>query len=98
MARGVSRRRLITAHVVPNSLIPVITVIGVSTSALIGGAVVIEVVFALPGIGTELLNAVQERDYPVIQGIALVTALIADDMLADILYVFVDPRTRRGSA
>ena len=98
ICRGLKRRRLIWRHVLPNSMLPVITVIGVSLGALIGGAVVVEVVFNVPGIGTQLVNAVQERDYPVVQGVALVTAVIAVlvNMTADVLYLVVDPRTRRA--
>jgi peptide/nickel transport system permease protein len=99
ISRGLSRRRIVAIHVIPNSIIPEITVVGVGMGALIGGAVVIEVVFAMPGIGTQLVDAVQQRDYPVVQGVALVTAIIAVavNMLADVLYVVVDPRTRRVS-
>ena len=83
-------------HVVPNSLLPVISLVGYNIGALIGGAVVVEVVFDLPGIGTALVDAVANRDYPVVQGIALVTAIIVIIVngVTDVLYEIVDPRTR----
>lgn len=82
-------------HVVPNSLLPVISLVGYNIGALIGGAVVVEVVFDLPGIGTALVDAVANRDYPVVQGIALVTAIIVIIVngVTDVLYEIVDPRT-----
>lgn len=88
-------RRLVVNHVVPNSLLPVISLVGYNIGALIGGAVVVEVVFDLPGIGTALVNAVANRDYPVVQGIALVTAIIVIIVngVTDVLYEIVDPRT-----
>jgi peptide/nickel transport system permease protein len=96
IARGLPMRRLVVNHVVPNSLLPVISLVGYNIGALIGGAVVVEVVFDLPGIGTALVNAVANRDYPVVQGIALVTAIIVIIVngVTDVLYEIVDPRTR----
>jgi peptide/nickel transport system permease protein len=80
----------------PNSLLPLITLIGYNAGALISGAVVIEAVFNLPGIGSALVYAVEARDYPVVQGAALVTAVVVVVVngIADILYQFADPRTR----
>jgi peptide/nickel transport system permease protein len=78
-------------------LVPVITLLALNAGALIAGAVVVESVFGVPGIGQGLITAVQQRDYPVVQGIALVTALIvvACNLVADMLYRVVDPRTVR---
>ena len=76
IARGISRRRIVYSHILPNSLLPVITLVGYNVGALLTGAVVVESVFALPGIGQELVNAINTRDYPVIQGIALVSAIV----------------------
>lgn len=97
LARGLSPRTLVARHVLTNSLIPVVTLVGINIGALIAGAVVVEAVFGLPGIGQELLTAINLRDYPLIQGIVIVTALIVvlSNLLADIAYRFVDPRTRR---
>jgi len=97
ISRGLRRRSTILRHILPNSLLPVITLLGLNIGALIAGAVIIESVFALPGIGSELVQAVNARDYPVIQGIAIVSALfvVAGNLLADVLYTFADPRTRK---
>ena len=78
----------------PNSVLPVITLLGFNMGALIGGAVVIEAVFALPGVGTDLVNAVATRDYPVVQGVALLTAIfvVLINFATDAIYALVDPR------
>jgi peptide/nickel transport system permease protein len=96
LARGLPWHRLVARHVMPNSLLPLITLIGYNAGALISGAVVIEAVFNLPGIGSALVYAVEARDYPVVQGAALVTAVVVVVVngIADILYQFADPRTR----
>jgi peptide/nickel transport system permease protein len=97
IARGVSDRTVVVKHVLPNSLLPVITLLGLNVGALIAGAVVVEAVFGLPGIGSQLVQSVSQRDYPVIQGIAIVSALfvVFSNAAADALYVLADPRTRR---
>jgi peptide/nickel transport system permease protein len=97
LSRGLPRRTLVVRHLLPNSLVPVITLLALNAGALIAGAVVVESVFGVPGIGQGLITAVQQRDYPVVQGIALVTALIvvACNLVADMLYRVVDPRTVR---
>ncbi len=96
IGRGVTTRTLIFRHILPNCLLPVVTLIGLNMGSLIAGAVVVEALFAIPGIGWQLVTAVQLRDYPVIQGIALVLALIVVgvNMLTDITYLLIDPRTR----
>ena len=98
LARGLSSRALALRHVLPNSLLPVVTLVGINIGALIAGAVVVESVFGLPGIGQELITAIELRDYPVIQGIVLITALIvvASNLTADLVYRAVDPRARRS--
>ncbi len=99
ITRGLRFRTIVVRHLVPNSLLPLVTLIGYNLGGLIGGAVVVDVVFNLPGLGTELVDAVQARDYPVVQGIALVTALfvVAANKLTDMLYHVIDPRTRIGA-
>lgn len=99
LSRGLSTRRVVLRHVLPNSALPVITLVGLSAAMLISGTVVVETVFGLPGLGSELASAVQARDYPVVQGIALLTgiAVVLINMAADVLYTLVDPRTRRGN-
>lgn len=96
LTRGLSPRRITWSHVLPNTLLPIITLIGFNAGALLTGAVVVEAVFALPGIGQQLVNAVNLRDYPLIQGIALVTAVfvVLCNLVADLLYGYVDPRAR----
>jgi peptide/nickel transport system permease protein len=97
LARGLSEPRVLLRHVLPNASLPVITLVGFNVGALLAGAVVIEAVFALPGIGTDLVNAVAARDYPVIQGVALLTGLVVvtANLLTDLLYALVDPRIAR---
>jgi peptide/nickel transport system permease protein len=96
LLRGLPYRTVVLRHVLPNSLLPVVTLVGLNVATLVGGAVVIEALFTLPGIGTDLLVAVGSRDYPVIQGIALVTAVMVVIVNAgtDALYAIVDPRSR----
>ena len=93
-ARGLPSRTVTLRHVLPNSVLPVITLLGFNMGALIGGAVVIEAVFALPGVGTDLVNAVATRDYPVVQGVALLTAIfvVLINFATDAIYALVDPR------
>jgi peptide/nickel transport system permease protein len=96
LARGLSVHTLALHHVLQNSLLPVVTLVGLNIGALIAGAVVVEAVFGLPGIGQELIDAINQRDYPLVQGIVLVTALfvVGANLLADVAYRFIDPRTR----
>ena len=96
LARGISPRRVVLRHILPNSLLPLITLIGLNIGWLISGAVVVEVVFALPGLGQVLAQAVTELDYTVIQGVAIVSAfvVVAANLLADVAYSLVDPRIR----
>ncbi len=88
LARGISPRRVVLRHILPNSLLPLITLIGLNIGWLISGAVVVEVVFALPGLGQVLAQAVTELDYTVIQGVAIVSAfvVVAANLLADVAY------------
>jgi peptide/nickel transport system permease protein len=96
ISRGVSERRILWAHILPNSLLPVISLIGLNVGMLLTGAVVVEAVFGLPGVGQQLQNAVVLRDYPTIQGIALVSALtvVVANLVADLIARAVDPRAR----
>lgn len=97
VSRGLGRRRVVLGHILPNSLLPVITVIGFTVAGLVGGSAIIEAVFAIPGIGSLLVSAVTARDYPVIQGVTLLTAILVVliNFLTDVIYAVVDPRTRR---
>lgn len=95
-ARGIAPWRIALRHVLPNSLLPVITLVALNFGTLVGGAVVIETVFDLPGIGAAIVQAVSQRDYPVIQGAALLAAVVVvvANLAADLLYTLCDPRTR----
>jgi peptide/nickel transport system permease protein len=97
LARGIPERAITRKHILPNSLLPVLTLLGINIGLLVTGAVVVEAVFDIPGIGSELVTAMGDRDYPLIQGIAIATALVVvlGNLLADAAYVLVDPRTRR---
>ena len=95
-AKGVKRRTVLVRHVLRNALIPVATVMGLTMAYLLGGAAIIEIVFARPGLGTLAINAASARDFPVVQGTAFFFAvvLITANLLVDILYGFLDPRIR----
>ncbi|HOY26736.1 MAG TPA: ABC transporter permease, partial [Mesotoga sp.] len=93
-AKGVNSRNLIMKHVLKNALIPVVTLSGIQLGYLLGGTIVIENMFALPGMGRLLLQVVNERDYPVVQGIVLFIGvlIVLLNILVDILYTVIDPR------
>jgi peptide/nickel transport system permease protein len=93
-AVGIADRRLLLRHVIPNALPSVVTILSLQVSLMLFGAVVVEKTFALPGLGQALLEAVSQRDYAVVQGITLISALIviAANLLADAVYVALDPR------
>lgn len=93
-SKGVSARRLLLRHVGPNTLVVTLTYIGLQLGVLISGAIVIEVIFALPGIGRLGLTAVMNRDYPVVQGVVLVAAVgyVVVNLLVDLAYGLIDPR------
>jgi peptide/nickel transport system permease protein len=95
-AKGLVARVVIYKHALRNALIPIVTIIGLETGALLSGAVLTETVFALPGMGTALVNAIQSRDYPVVQGFVVVNALIfvLANLIVDVSYAYLDPRIR----
>ena len=95
-AKGLSEGQVVVGHVLKNALIPVVTVIGLQLGTLIGGAVITEYVFALPGVGRLVVDAVFARDYPLVQGVVLLIAVgfIASNLLVDLLYGWIDPRIR----
>jgi peptide/nickel transport system permease protein len=96
-AKGLSEWRVMRGHVLRNALIPVVTVLGLQLGTLIGGAVITEYVFALPGVGRLVVDAVFARDYPLVQGVVLLIAVgfIASNLVVDLLYGLIDPRLRR---
>ena len=95
-AKGLSEWVVIRGHVLKNALIPVVTVLGLQLGTLIGGAVITEYVFALPGVGRLVVDAVFARDYPLVQGVILLIALgfIVSNLFVDLLYGYIDPRIR----
>ena len=95
-AKGVSPAPILLRHALKNAGVPIITVIGIGIALLIGGVVVTETVFNIPGIGRLVVDAIQKRDYPVIQGVTLVFAAVyvLVNLLIDISYTFIDPRVR----
>jgi peptide/nickel transport system permease protein len=95
-AKGLVERVIIFKHALRNALIPVITIMGSQLTFLLGGLVIIEVVFSLPGVGTLGFEAIQVRDYPVVQGVVFFTAIlfITANLLVDLSYAIIDPRIR----
>lgn len=93
-AKGLSENVVVLKHALRNALVPIVTVLGLTVALMIGGAVVTETVFGLPGVGNLVVSAVLRRDYPVIQGALLVIAVIyvVINFLTDLLYMLVDPR------
>jgi peptide/nickel transport system permease protein len=97
-AKGLSERLVVTRHAVRNALIPVVTVIGLMLGRLLGGAVVTETIFAIPGIGRTIVDAIFSRDFPIVQGTILMMALVVLllNLIVDLLYGLLDPRIRYG--
>ena len=95
-AKGVRERRVLWMHALRNSLLPVLSVLGVSLSRLFGGAVVTETVFALPGVGILLVDSILSRDYPVVQGVIIVitVGVFLTNLFVELGYGLVDPRVR----
>src|SRR5919201_1149129 len=95
-AKGLNERAVVFRHALRNAFIPVLTLLGLEVPFLVGGAVVIESVFALPGIGRYLLEGIQYRDYPIIQAINLIfaTVIVLTNLAVDLLYAWLDPRVR----
>jgi len=97
-AKGLPEKRVIGGHALRNALIPLVTVLGIQFGRLLGGAVIVEAVFAWPGLGTLAVTAVTARDYTVVQGVLmlLVTAFVVINLIVDILYGVLDPTVRLG--
>jgi peptide/nickel transport system permease protein len=95
-AKGANTRRISTKHALRNALLPVITIIGIYFGGLIGGAMITETVFAMPGLGTLMITSIRAKDTPVVMAAVLFIALLVGviNLLVDILYVFIDPRIR----
>ena len=95
-AKGLNERIVVLRHAIKNALIPVVTLIGLQLPLLVGGAVIMENIFNLPGLGRLLLNALQNRDYPVVSGVNLVfaTMVVGVNLMIDLIYPYLDPRVR----
>ena len=95
-AKGLAPRRVLISHALQNTLIPVITVVGLSVGGLLGGAVITESIFGLPGVGRLAIDSISNRDYPMIQGTVILVAasFVFVNLIVDIVYAFVDPRIR----
>ena len=98
-SKGASARSVVWRHALPNALIPVVTLSGVEFGYLLGGAVIVEQVFALPGVGRLVLDAISQRDYALVEGAVLFIAFnfLVVNLLVDLAYVWLDPRIRLGS-
>ena len=99
-AKGLHERAVVTRHALKNALIPVVTIIGIQIGAIIEGAIITETIFFIPGIGRLAVEAIPSQDYPIVQGVVLVSALsfMLSTLAVDILYAFLDPRITFGAA
>lgn len=97
-AKGLSERKVVYTHALRNALLPLITIIGLSIPGLIGGSVIAETIFAIPGMGKLFYDAVLMRDFPVVMGILTIGSALTliGNLLADVMYAWADPRVRRG--
>jgi peptide/nickel transport system permease protein len=93
-SKGLAERTVVARHALPNALIPIVTVIGLQVPLLVGGTVVLEQIFSIPGMGSYLLSSIQQRDYPVVQAIVLLTAcvVVLSNLVVDVTYAILDPR------
>jgi peptide/nickel transport system permease protein len=97
-AKGLAEQMVIRKHALKNGLIPVVTILGLQLGTLIGGAVITEFIFALPGVGRLVVSAIFSRDYPLVQGVILLISIgfVLSNLLVDIVYGWLDPRIRYG--
>ena len=95
-AKGVSDLRVMLRHALKNAMIPVVTLLGLQVAFLLGGSVIIESVFAIPGLGRLTIDSISRRDYPVIQGLVLVFSFVyvLVNLAVDLIYTALDPRIR----
>ena len=95
-AKGMQERRVVLKHALKNAVIPVVTIIGIEIGQVAGGTVIFETIFGLPGMGRFLLDAINQRDYPVVQGVILLLAsiIVCVNLLVDMTYAYLDPRIR----
>ena len=97
-SKGLRERAVVTRHALKNALIPVVTIIGWNIPVLVGGAVIIEQIFALPGLGRLMIQGLEQRDYTLVSGINLVfgATVVVANLVVDISYAYLDPRIRYG--
>ncbi len=95
-AKGLIARLVITRHALRNALIPIVTIIGIQTGGLLGGAILTETIFSLPGVGSRMVEGILSRDYPIVQGFSVVIAVIFvfTNLFVDLSYAYLDPRIR----
>ena len=95
-AKGFSNWTVVRRHALPNAMLPITTLIALSMGVLVSGAILIETVFSWPGVGLSIYNAVQARDFPMLQGtfLLLTNSVVLCNLLADLLYLRLDPRIR----
>ena len=95
-AKGLQEQKVIMRHALRNALIPVVTIVGLSLGTLLGGAVLTETIFNLTGVGRTLFDAIQARDYTIVQAFTMVIAFgyVMINLIIDVLYAFIDPRVR----
>ena len=95
-SKGVPERVVIIKHALRNSLLPVVTILGLRIGRIIGGAIIIEVMFAIPGIGQMSVTALTKADYPVIMAVTMISAMaiIVANLVTDLAYSYIDPRIR----
>jgi ABC-type dipeptide/oligopeptide/nickel transport system permease component len=98
-AKGLSERRINYRHAFPNALLPLLTLVGLQAGAILAGAVIVETIFLWPGVGQLAVSSILSKDYPVVQGVVLLSALsyILINLLVDLSYTVVDPRISYGA-
>jgi peptide/nickel transport system permease protein len=95
-AKGFSNRYVLRKHALPNGMLPMVTLIAINLGLIVGGAIQIEAVFSWPGLGNLMYKALEARDYPLLQGVFLLTTIcvVAANFIADLIYHLIDPRVR----
>jgi hypothetical protein len=95
-AKGLPQQRVTSRHILLNASIPIVTIIGLQLASLLGGVIIVEIIFAWPGLGRLALDAVTRRDYPMVQGAVLMVALAFAivNLIVDLLYAYLDPRVK----
>jgi peptide/nickel transport system permease protein len=97
-AKGVRERKVLYKHALRSALTPIVTIFGMDLGTVLGGAVLLEVAFSLPGLGLLAVNSIQQDDFPVMMGVTLIAAffIVVANIVVDVLYAVVDPRVRQS--